>query len=55
MRAPLAQYLRSGRRRLTDWLTEQKASQVLFDQPDAFANANSLDDLGDLARKAGRP
>ncbi len=23
--------------------------------PDAFANANSLDDLGDLARKAGRP
>ncbi len=55
MQAPLAQYLRSGRRRLTDWLTEQKASQVLFDQPDAFANANSLDDLGDLTRKAGRP
>jgi len=55
MQAPLAQYLRSGRRRLTDWLTEQKASEVLFDQPDAFATANSLDDLGDLTRKAGRP
>jgi molybdopterin-guanine dinucleotide biosynthesis protein A len=55
MQASLAQHLRSGRRRLNDWLIEQKASQVLFDQPDAFANANSLDDLGDLTRKAGRP
>ena len=54
LQGSLRQFLESGQRRFTDWLTQQNASLVLFEQSEAFANANSLKDLEELEHKAGR-
>ncbi|MGA1351081.1 MAG: hypothetical protein ACO308_02825 [Burkholderiaceae bacterium] len=54
LQGSLRQFLESGQRRFTDWLTQQNASLVLFEQSEAFANANSLKDLDALEHKVGR-
>ena len=54
MHARLRRFLETGQRRFADWLIEQKAEQVLFDQPDDFGNVNTLEDLDDLAGKLSR-
>lgn len=52
----LREFLDAGYRSPRQWLTEQKASRVVFHEPDAFLNANSLKDLDHLRhRRTGRP
>jgi len=44
----LRQYLQSGERRISRWIAQQRGVEVVFDTPDDFANANTLDDLDQL-------
>jgi len=50
----LRQYLQSGERRISTWTAQRHRVEVVFDEPDAFANANTLDDL-DRLRPPRRP
>jgi molybdopterin-guanine dinucleotide biosynthesis protein A len=51
MQKSLRQFLAAGYRSPRDWLTQQKASRVVFHEPDAFLNANSLKDLDQLTQQ----
>lgn len=45
LQGPLAAYLASGQRRVMGWLAQHSAAAVHFDDPLAFRNANTLEDL----------
>ncbi len=48
----LVSYLESGQRKIDKWTGQQRCATVLFDDADAFFNANTADDLRTLAGKA---
>ena len=45
LRDSLAAYLQSGQRKIDRWAVQQRCAQVVFDQADAFFNANTVIDL----------
>jgi len=55
LRESLQNYLGSGERKIDRWFHQHKLSQVAFnlpnDDPNAFANANTLDELSNLERQ----
>ena len=53
--ADLLQFLRSGERKVERWTATQRCVRVHFDDAAAFANANTLDELQQLQRRAGEP
>ena len=48
----LVAYLDSGQRKIDKWTGQQRCATVVFDDADAFFNANTADDLRTLAGKA---
>jgi molybdenum cofactor guanylyltransferase len=48
LRDDLADFVRSGGRKIDDWLGRHATVDVPFDDPAAFFNANTLDELGRL-------
>lgn len=48
----LLAYLRSGQRQAERWVTQQPCATVLFDDAEAFANANTPQELHQLQQRA---
>lgn len=46
----LLQYLNAGERKIDRWTARHRCTQVVFDDPRAFANANTLEELQRLQR-----
>ena len=46
----LIAYLNAGERKIDRWTAQHRCAQVVFDDADAFFNANTLDDLRALGR-----
>lgn len=47
----LLAYLHSGQRQVERWVTQQPCATVLFDDAEAFANANTLQELQQLQQR----
>ncbi len=48
LRASLAEFMRSGQRKVDRWTARHRCVQVVFDDADAFYNANTPDELAHL-------
>ena len=46
----LLQYLNAGERKIDRWTARHRCTQVVFDDAQAFANANTLEELQRLQR-----
>jgi molybdopterin-guanine dinucleotide biosynthesis protein A len=44
----LREFMQSGQRRVRTWAAQHRLAEAVFDEPGAFANANTLDDLDRL-------
>lgn len=51
LRDSLADELRQGRRRVDAWTARHRCAQVLFDDANAFANANTAEELQQLQER----
>lgn len=49
----LAQFLRSGRHKVTLWAAQHRCAEVMFEDEDAFFNVNTPEDLQQAALRAG--
>ena len=47
----LRAFLDAGQRKIDRWTAQHRCATVVFDDADAFFNANTLDELGALQRK----
>jgi molybdenum cofactor guanylyltransferase len=49
----LMQFTQSGQRKIDKWTAQHRCVEVLFDNPDAFFNANTAEELRQLQRQHG--
>ncbi|NKI96112.1 molybdenum cofactor guanylyltransferase MobA [Rhizobacter sp. SG703] len=49
----LREFMQSGQRRVHTWAAQHRLAEAVFDEPGAFANANTLDDLDRLRTPRG--
>ncbi|KQU81004.1 MULTISPECIES: molybdenum cofactor guanylyltransferase MobA [unclassified Rhizobacter] len=49
----LRAFMQSGQRRVRTWAAQHRLAEAVFDEPGAFANANTLDDLDRLRAPRG--
>jgi molybdopterin-guanine dinucleotide biosynthesis protein A len=49
----LREFMQSGQRRVRTWAAQHRLAEAVFDEPGAFANANTLDDLDRLRAPRG--